>query len=852
MAELIFLKTENRIDPIGIDNPKPLFSWAYARENGLLQSSYRILVYEHGKAGKLCWDSGDMLGMSCTASYSGRPLKSRRQYIVHLSVRTTDGARAECEGLFETALFNAEDWRGSWITIPSCNQGGALRIRKEFDTLPDGKKPIRIRAYVAGLGFHELYINGKKVSRDLLSPALSDFSKTVYYIVYDLTEIWGESGNTVGILLGHGWLGNRIVKAQFYAEFEDGSVWEDHTTAGSGWWGADSEILSDSVYGGEVFDARRIDMGWTSGNYQMKSCNGWMCAVFATPVSGTLRAQNIEPVREIEVYQVVSARKKRGAIIFDFGVNFAGWARIRVRGKRGARVVLRFAEKTDENGDLDIKNLRSARVRDEYILKGGEVEIWEPRFTYHGFQYVEAKVSKEAELLEISGVHIRSNTEPVGYFTSSDAILNRLHEVAVQTESNNELSILTDCPQRDERFGWLNDLTPRIYQTPYNFGMERFYPKILRDISETQNILGEIGDTAPFYAGARPADPVVVGYLIMGLQCSRLYGNNEILKEEYPHFRAWTESLLTKVRDGVLPYSWYGDWVRPECYAGKSDGHFISTVFLFWHLKCLSEIAERIGYIEDQRRYAAQAGHTRKALLRRYYNGNSFANGTQTENALALELGIVPAGAQTRLAATIEQGIREKGGHSTCGNQGYRPLFFAMTENGYTDLMLDVLTNPTYPGWGYMLACDATTVWERWEKDVRSDMHSYNHPMFASYDAWLYAYLGGIRIAPEAEGAERILIEPYLPKRLQGIACKWRTIRGEVSCVWNKTDSGAVFQVEIPANTLAEISLPGKIVSINGLSPEQVSQNKDRECISAGPGEYQIILLSEVKAIRKL
>jgi len=349
--------------------------------------------------------------------------------------------------------------------------------------------------------------------------------------------------------------------------------------------------------------------------------------------------------------------------------------------------------------------------------------------------------------------------------------------------------------------------------------MERFFPKFVRDITHSQSGEGAIADTVPFYTGGQPADVVCVSYLMFGLEGYKQYGDINIVKDEYANFKAWVDYLLTRQKDYIMDYYYYGDWVTPTVFKDSiTDGIYVSSVYLYWHLISMARLALIAGNSEDNIKYSEMAKQSKKAVNEKYYNKatNNYANCTQTANSLALSLNLAPEGDRKFIAANIAKNMIDKNYHCTCGNQGYRHMFYALSDEGYIDDLIKMITNPEYPGWGYMIACGATTVWERWEKEMQNEMHSFDHPMFGSYDAWFYRYMGGIQIQDDAKACDKVRIKPYIPSEISYVKCSVDTLRGKIVSNWTKTDSGIRYEISIPSNTNAEIELGKSIISING------------------------------------
>ena len=812
--------TEYQENPLGIMQKQPQFGWAF-ENTAKKQVAYRVIVSQNRENAEKgvgdIWDSGEVASSSCLdIRFAGKELESATCYYWKVFVKDNDGNVTQSEvQTFETALFDKSDWKGAWTAMPANFIGGSLRFRKIL-ALPENKKIVKARAYVCGLGYHEFYVNGQKIGNEVLNPSVTEYSRRVEYVTYDFTkELEDDKQNVIAFELGNGWYGTRKLMAQFYVYFDDGSVYEDHSAPVHGWWVSGSPLIDNSIYGGEIYDAtleEKYPLNWATRDFEPTWGNGWMYTIATDAPVGALEAQSINPIRVTDEYPTVSIVKKaENVFVYDVGQNLAGWAKIKVVGERGASVTLKFGEDLTDDGYVNQLNLRSARCSDTYILKGDGEEIYEPKFTYHGFRFIQVEVKGNAQVKELVAKHVHSDVRLTGSFACSNDVLNQLHKNAQITERNNLHSIMTDCPQRDERFGWLNDLSARLFQTSYNCGMERFFPKFARDITHTQQADGSIADTAPYYTGGKPADPVCIAYLMMGTLSYQLYGNARVCEEEYNGFKGWVEFLLTRSKDYIMDYYWYADWVPPECFTDvKTDGLYVSTTYLYWHLKMLAKAAKIAGKADDVTIYEGHAKRAKQAIIDKYFDKEKacFASGTQTENSLALWLGIAPEEYAQSIADNVYADVVKHGYHSTCGNIGYRHLFYALSNYGYTDAVVKILVNPEYPGWGYMIANGATTVWERWEKEMQNVMHSFDHPMFGSYDAWLYCYLGGISVDDDACGADKIAIKPYIPTDIDFVDSSFETLRGKIVSTWAKQEDGSVsYHVEVPAMTTAKIQI---------------------------------------------
>lgn len=818
MFKLNQVKINYMIEPITISG-KPSFSWTYEGGSNSKQVSYQIVCSLED--GTILWDSGLVNSIDMTSiSYGGNlELPPRELVNVTVTVNSNKGEKSTFKTFFETTLKD-EQWLGKWTSIPNNFNGGTLYFRKRFAL--KNKKIKRARCYICGLGYHEFYLNGKKVGDKLLNPGVTNYDKTILFDTYKIEEYLNLIDNVMGVEVGYGWYGDRKLLLQLYIEYEDGEVYEDHSDCNHGWWVSGSPVIDNSIYGGEVYDARiekKTYPSWCGLEFEPTWANGWMYTILTQVPSGKLTPQEVNPIRKLNTFKSKSVTKLDPThFVYDLGQNMAGFASIKVKGKQGSKVTLLYAEGLKEDGGANQLNLRSARCSDTYILKGEDIESYTPRFTYHGFQYVEAITEGEVEIIEVYGNHVHSDIRVVSSFECSDEVLNKLHYMAVITEQNNQYSIMTDCPQRDERFGWLNDVSSRVFQSNYNFDMDRLYNKVVHDIYETQNEEGCIADTAPYYTGGQPADTTTVSYLLLALSAYKYYGDIELVKKEYEGHKKWVEYLLTRQKDFVMDYYYYADWVPPMTLKNSvSDGIFVSSLFLYWHLVSMAGLAKIVNNEEDYARYTSLAKQSKEAINAKYYHEEGYyCNNTQCENAMPVWLGICKEENKKKVVEHIVKDIKENNCHLTCGNQGYRHVFYLLCEYGYADLAIKVLTNKEYPGWGYMVNQGATTVWERWEKTMQNEMHSFDHPMFGSYDAIFFRYFLGIQV--DGCGADRISLHTIVPDSLDYAKGSFDSVKGKISVSWKKNlDKKEIEYIyEVPTNVMAKLIVDKDVISLDG------------------------------------
>ncbi len=822
------LRCEYASTPLGIDAAAPRLSWELqADARGAAASAYQVQAASSLErltaASPDLWDSGKVVDTAQLVAYGGPAPGSRRRVYWRVRAWDTDDAPGPWAAAtwFEMGLLHAVDWEADWIGYPAGWTGRALYFRRPFHL----ERPVRLaRAYICGLGYYELRINGQKIGDHVLDPATTSYDQRVLYVTYDVTDVLrngaGQAGeNMLGVIVGHGWYGAPKLLLQLEMVHDDGTSTRILSPSGP-WQVGTGPIVQNSIYDGEVYDARLERPGWelpvgmhtesppsTSG--QAAPAPGgsvseptaqWARPHVTDPPGGRLVAQMLPPIRITETLSAQRvAEPHPGIFVYDLGQNISGWARIRVEGPAGTRITLRFAESLYADGTLNQENLRGAAATDVYILKGAGIEVWEPRFTYHGFRYIQVEgwplVSGSPGPGAVEGRVVRSATPSAGAFTCSHELLNRINSLVWWTEATNQHGIPTDCPQRDERMGWLNDLGARTEEAVYNFDMARFLSKWVADIHDAQDpVTGAITDTAPFRWGSRPADPVSVSYLLIPWTLYLHYGDTVTMDEHYDGLRAWIDYLTSRATDHVVSYSYYGDWAPPiaqgrdgTAVSAHTPGELISTGYYFYAASLLAQMASVLNRMGDAGRYSRLAAAIAATYRTRFYNPETggYGSNNQACNAFSLYLGLVPGEQVDQVVANLVRDITDlHDGHLTTGNLCTKYLLEVLTAHGYADLAYTIATQDSYPSWGYMLAHGATTIWERWEHATGGAMNSHNHPMYASIGAWFYNALAGIVPDPEAPGFARFIVRPHPASDLTHVTAALQTVRGPIESTW--------------------------------------------------------------------
>ncbi len=910
--EVSRLRCEYKRNP-AIDNLHPRLSWILESDAfGQKQTAYRILVatspelLSPGNAD--LWDSQKISGdKTYQIAYQGKPLHSGE--ICYWKVKSWDkdgnSSNWSQTAKWEMGLLKKDDWKAKWIGLNLNNLGKGSVY--DLPPAPFLRKRISIkgkikqaRLYVSALGLYEFYINGQRIGKDYLTPGWTDYNKRVYYQTYDVTDNLQTGRNALGSILSYGWyagyigyaLLNHLPKvkglygdvpaliARLKIDYEDGT--SDTLITDETWKANYGPIIESDILDGETYDARKEFKNWSGPGF---NDHNWKQAEIIDTTERNLECSPGVPVRITGTIKPKSISKFNNAYIFDMGQNFAGVAKLKIKGDAGDTVTIRYGEMLYPDGSLMIKNLRMARATDTYILKGDpEGEEWTPDFTYHGFQYVEVSGLKEKpDTGLITGLVLGSNTPTAGHFECSDSMVNKLYSNIVWTQRSNFVDIPTDCPQRDERLGWTGDAQVYVSSATLNMDIAAFYSKWLVDLNDSQLENGSFPFFAPSPAGFGSTG-FSPGWMEAGIICPyqiyKTYDDTEVINKFWPNMSKFMSFLEMRAKGknffpegsfaDISPKGGFGDWLS---IGKKTSPDMLATMYYGYCASLMAEMAQAAGKRKEAEDYSSLFNKIKKAFLEHYIasdgklkcneaaygNGEGYVDGsrgftghTQTAYANAIYMHMLPDSLIPVAGKYLNQLIEENNGYLTTGFLGVKPLLPALSKTGYTETAYQLLLNEKYPSWGYEINNGATTIWERWDSYTKgkgfqdAGMNSFNHYSLGSVCEWMFQYMAGIK----SEGAayKHIIIKPDIPKdKIKYVSASLNTMNGKIESSWKLEGKKLIMNVIIPVNTTAEIYIPAAERSSIKLNGDEIKKSpnikidkfeKGLQLIVAGSGSY--------------
>lgn len=889
------LKCESERNPIGVEEQQPRLSWQISSpRRNVMQLAYEIEVaddLEKLVAGQAnVWRSGRCdSDQQLEIRMEGVALKSMTRYFWRVKVYTSAGTSDwSAPAEFTTGMVDPRDWMAQWITRSDWGSEKAMPLfRKKFTIAANQVE--RAVVYYSALGCGELWINGEPIRDRYLDPAQSNYGAYALYSSVDVTDMLKEDENVIGMMLGDGWYnqdvvwsggklgryGDPLFRVQLQLEMKDGS--RKQVLSDSSWEWIEGPIITSNIYAGEVYDARREISGWA----EVGSVTGaWKPVVVAQNPPPAMKSQIMAPIRlQEEVYPVKLFRDGEGRWIFDFGKNITGVPQIQVTQPAGTRLKMRMGEVLGADRTI---NFASTGVKatgviqtDEYICRGDGVEQWHPRFTYHGFRYLELTGQEgvpDPSWIKVLTLH--NDMDRVGYFQCASEQINRLHILAVRTMLNNMQGFPSDCPHR-ERCGWLGDAHAELHMVNFNFGANNFWTKYLYDIRTNaaevlpralyHKLNNRIFDYKPKPAGlpymispgrrncgvASPDWGTALVQIPWTLYL--YYGNRSIIEDFYPDMKVWVDYNATLLnKDNLLPDG-LGDWCPPHGNGTSAPVLFTSSAFHFLDLSIMEKCARLLGKHQDAEQFVRRKEIVRKAINTHLYDGSQKSYGSQTANAMALDMGIVPEEDQCAVSDALMNDMRTKThGFMNVGIFGLSRIGKALSEFGNGNQAWELFTRQEAPSFATMWEqYDATTLWEFLPVDsigyrLGSLKSSLCHPMHSGYDAWFYECIAGIRPMESAPGFKHICLKPTMTAYLPWAEGRIHTPYGEVVSAWKRENGRFEWNVSIPVNTSAEVWVPvsGK-VCIDGSPVEQsgvkiIRNTQEGMVLHLGSGHYTI------------
>lgn len=881
------LRTEHLAEPLGIDVAVPRFSWRLrSGRRGAAQSAYRIVVRSGDRE---VWDSGRVESSQTSGIELATRLSSRTSYRWFLEVFDETGVRSEPEtASFETALLSPTEFRGAWIgrdvhwdapdneldppvddDIPTKVRHipPAAHLRREFGVTT----PVtRARAYATARGLYTLHVNGRRVGDHELAPGWTDYRDRILYQTYDLTPLVRDGLNAIGIVLADGWWSG-------YVGFDSRRQGKHYGTAPQAWAmivlehddGTETVITTDATWRehrgaigytdplmGELVDARQELHGWTEPGFDDSA---WAPARELAHDHDLLVAQVDEPIRAtLEVPAVERLADPDGRALYDFGQNLVGRVRVELGAmSAGQQVVLRHGEVLDDDGRLYTANLRTAEARDVYVSAGSASNLFEPTFTVHGFRYLELSGLEHPPAPDqVTAVVLHNDTPFVGEITTSSADVNQLVSNIRWGQRGNFVGVPTDCPQRDERLGWMADAQVFLPTAALGADVAAFFTRWLRDVRFAQSPEGSFPDVAPvvseFFADGAPA--WADAGVIIPWHLYRVYGDRRLLADSFESMTRWVDfverenpDLIWRRRVG----NHYGDWLQIDAVTPRP---VLATAYFARSAELVARAASVLGHDVQAARYDDLAHRVRAAFVEAFVDDDARIEGdTQTAYLLGLAFELLPERLRARAADHLVRTIEAHDRLLTTGFVGVSLLCPVLSEIGRSDLAYALVETDRYPSWLYSVRHGATTIWERWDGWTEHagfqsvEMNSFNHYSLGSVGEWLVRFVAGIDQTPESVGYEQLRIAPQIGGSLTRVAARYETPRGLVATEWSIEGGDVEVAASVPPGTTARVSLPsgdvlesaGTLVETAGVSDIAVGDGLTEFTITSGDYRFR-------------
>jgi alpha-L-rhamnosidase len=881
------LLTDNRIDPLGIDNINPGLTWIVATglpENR--QSAYQVLVastpFLLDKNEGDIWDSGKVNSeQSVNIKYNGPEVKSHKRYFWKVRIWDKSGnpSKYSQTAKWETGLLDPGLWQSDWLSAPRLfdwSKRDQQRKKIAKDAPPEREEPSPIfrkefiidgsaksaRAYISGLGYYELYINGQKVGENVLDPAFTAYDKNVLYVTHDITDYLKDGLNAVGVMLGNGWYNmfsrgvwsfdkapwraDPTFRVQLRIANSMGTV--QQVISDTTWTCSPGPVIFNSVRQGEEYDARLEQPGWSSPGFFE---DNWHPVRKVRGPEGKMVAQNLPPIKIIKKIDPKRIYKTpENTLVCDFGQNLAGFIELSVDTQADRKIRFKYGEKLYPDGTVDQRNIdglvaESTFQTDVYITRGSGSETWHPRFTYHGFQYVEIEGFDELALNNIKACVVSTAMPKTGSFSSSNELLNNIQKATEWSFISNYHGYPTDCPHR-EKNGWTGDGQLASDMALYNYDVVNSYDKWVSDIVDSQLPSGMVSAIVPtggwgYYWGNGPAWDYAL--IILPWKSYVYKGDKEMLEKYYPFMKKYIEFLSGTTEDFIVRWG-LGDWVPVRAI---TPPELITTAYFYHDAVIMSKIAGVLDNSIDANRYASLAANIKSAFEKEFVDkpNHIVGNGTQTALSCPLFFNMLDADLAYEVLNNLVENIENNDLNLDFGVLGSKFVPNTLAEMGKIDVAYNMINTTDFPGWGHWISQGATSLWEDWKGES-----SRNHIFFGDVSAWFYKYLGGIRPVEEDPGYKHFMIKPYFPEDLSWVRSNTMSSFGRIESNWDRDDDGILMDVNIPFNTSATIILPENISykvlfeNKTEILPDETTNYGENTAFILPSGNYQIQIIT--------
>lgn len=853
------LQCEHLVDPIGIDAMHPRLSWQSTDEGkrGARQTAYRLILGTDSlgvaKGNQLQWSSGKVISSSSFVAVRGISLRPFTRYYwrVELWGESGQSMGSSAIAFFETGMMGEKNWQGSWISDSHDKETKpAPYFRHGFKT---GKQIVSARAYIAAAGLYELYINGQRIGDHRLDPMFTRFDRRLLYVTYNITQYLQQGSNAAGVLLGNGWYNHQPTAVWNFhlapwrarpafcmdirITYRDGSV--ETISTNKEWKTALSPVISNNIYTGEHYDARLEQPGWNTASFDDSK---WRPVSMRSAPSSNIVAQCLQPIRYNEEIHARSFTQLDSLCwTYDLGRNISGVSRIKVKGQAGTVIRMKHGERLYKNGHVDLSNIdmhyrptndKDPFQTDIYILSGRGEETFMPRFNYKGFQYVEVTSSAPVELAQesLSGYFMHSDVLPIGSIRSSNTVIDKIWEATNNAYLSNLFGYPTDCPQR-EKNGWTGDAHFANETGLYNFDAITIYEKWMADHRDEQQPNGVLPSIIPtngwgYEWGNGPDWTSSVALIPWNVYL--FYGDQTLLEENLTAIQRYVDHIDELYPSGITNWG-LGDWVPVK---SKSSVELTSTAYYYTDVIILAKTCKLLKN-NNAARYFALAEKIKHAFNRKFYDParGLYASGLQTELSVPLTAGLVPDSIRNKVAANLAARVKEDGYHLDAGVLGAKAILNALSENGYAAIAYKVAAQETYPSWGLWIKNGATTLYENWNMDAKTDV-SHNHVMFGEIGAWLFKGPGGIKPDESNPGFRNILLEPHFVEGLDHFEAKHAAPGGNILSSWKRENNRIIWKVSVPPNSTATIKFHGKQILFDGRTID------GRKKLQVGSGTY--------------